>query len=585
MSPCRLNLLPVVVVCLFVACTQRPIDVVPETTGQQWQRVVELRESSSGRVPELWASGSSDVYVWTAASAPGLQHYDGIEWNDVPLENATFVTDIAGSGPADVYVASGTLRHFNGVSWSDTGVPAASISASSPDNVVVGQWDSVLRFNGADWDTLWTRTDSQGARDVAAYGTDGAYAAVWDSLLHWEGGSRTASQASGRIIVVHALSDGTCLVGGNRADGYPGVYAFNGGWMSLDFPADYGFPYYLWGTSQSSVWVAASNGKLLRFDGVSWNLESTATNSTVFPVWGTGDTDVYAAGLNGAVTHYDGAVWGLLRSGTPSSIRTITAESPTDFRVGESQGTVYHYLDGEWTEEALPGEDNLVLALAAHGTNRYAGTGSGRVYHGDGSGWTLVADSLSSSYPEAVYDLAVAADGSAFAVGWGGVNVFDGVSWKRFELGQVLLTHVWAMSRSVAFATSFESVFEFDGAEWRKVLEGKLASYAGVWGTSRSNVYVVSHDGIFHYDGSQWRVDMPNYAYTWITGTAPDDVVAFGDYGVARFDGAVWRADGEDRIQALDLTVSNTGHIMRLYRRYDANSRSSTVIAWRVRVP
>lgn len=75
----------------------------------------------------------------------------------------------------------------------------------------------------------------------------------------------------------------------------------------------------IWGTDDSNVFTAASNGPIYHWNGKTWQQVYTALG-TISSFSGTSAQDVFAVGEKGALVHFDGSTWRALRSpdGVPS---------------------------------------------------------------------------------------------------------------------------------------------------------------------------------------------------------------------------------------------------------------------------
>jgi photosystem II stability/assembly factor-like uncharacterized protein len=131
----------------------------------------------------VWASGDDDVYV--SGNNTTLLHYDGTKWKDLgPDLNSPFpflyIHEVWGLGRDHVYAAAeltpsspsprptagrvlhggGWLYRYDGQSWSefysDPAQDIWSVWGSAVDNVwVTGDFGSILRYDGAEWTTVW----------------------------------------------------------------------------------------------------------------------------------------------------------------------------------------------------------------------------------------------------------------------------------------------------------------------------------------------------------------------------------------------------------------------------------------------
>jgi len=60
----------------------------------------------------------------------------------------------------------------------------------------------------------------------------------------------------------------------------------------------------VWGSSGSDVFAVGSGGKILHYNGMTWNEMDSRTCNDLKSVWGNSGTNVYAVGLYGTILHY-----------------------------------------------------------------------------------------------------------------------------------------------------------------------------------------------------------------------------------------------------------------------------------------
>ena len=62
----------------------------------------------------------------------------------------------------------------------------------------------------------------------------------------------------------------------------------------------------VWCYSASDVFAVGWDGTILHYDGSSWNLMNSGTDSILEGVWGSSSSDVFAVGNGGTILHYAG---------------------------------------------------------------------------------------------------------------------------------------------------------------------------------------------------------------------------------------------------------------------------------------
>src|SRR5512136_2582018 len=72
----------------------------------------------------------------------------------------------------------------------------------------------------------------------------------------------------------------------------------------------------VWGSSSSDIFAVGSLGKIVHYDGSSWQSMSSGTGHLFRGVWGTSSSDVFAVGSVGTILHYDGNTWSSMSAGS-----------------------------------------------------------------------------------------------------------------------------------------------------------------------------------------------------------------------------------------------------------------------------
>jgi hypothetical protein len=172
------------------------------------------------------------------------------------------------------------------------------------------------------------------------------------------------------------------------------------------------------------LFVAASGGVILHFDGLSWQTMSTPTSARLSGLWGSGHDNIIAVGDQGTILRFDGTAWSIVPSPTTASLNAVWGASANDvFIVGETtleKSHVILHFDGT-TVTVMHQGDKALLGL--HGTdhNRVYAVGakrndssvSGGIFRFDGVRWSEAPVGVS----EFLWDVWVNPDGSIITVG------------------------------------------------------------------------------------------------------------------------------------------------------------------------
>ncbi len=150
--------------------------------------------------------------------------------------------------------------------------------------------------------------------------------------------------------------------------------------------------------------------------------------------------------------------------------------------------------------------------------------------------------------PESLQNLAMAPDGTAFAVGSMGVALFyDGTSWSRVDTRSTF-TLRWVAARSRDFAVAVGtngSVFWWDGSSWTyDDTTGTTQPLYGVQILAEDDIWASGANGtVIRWDGAAWTVlptGSTRHFYRLLV-LADDDVYVCGSLGtLMHYDGASW---------------------------------------------
>lgn len=163
----------------------------------------------------------------------------------------------------------------------------------------------------------------------------------------------------------------------------------------------------IWGSDASHIWAVGgdlsnqdSGGVLWRFDGKTWNADSTLANlrpagiPILYKVWGRSENDVYVCGRLGLIFHFDGVQWTQLNVDLggvdPLDLPLFTIHgNATEVAAtgGLINGVVYELLGSTFENRAAPGIPQLNgVFLGPDGTGVAVGV-AGTVASRDATGW------------------------------------------------------------------------------------------------------------------------------------------------------------------------------------------------------
>ena len=126
--------------------------------GTEWTKTyvgVDVLNSISGNSEDnIYAVGGEGPYPSNAV----ILHYDGNSWTKI-YQGSNAFRGVCVTPEGNVYVARvfGGIRYWDGVSWKESGYGSNNYGiwgSAGNDVYVVGQWGTVIHFNGSNWSYL-----------------------------------------------------------------------------------------------------------------------------------------------------------------------------------------------------------------------------------------------------------------------------------------------------------------------------------------------------------------------------------------------------------------------------------------------
>ena len=132
----------------------------------------------------------------------------------------------------------------------------------------------------------------------------------------------------------------------------------------------------IWGVSRTRLWAVGWMGVILSFDGHQWrqiqgcvvgqNGKYTGDdeNTPLFAIDGTADGRAWAVGDRGRILHFDGTTWDEETSGTRAHLRSVVCLDDGTVLVAGGDGTVLRRgADTQWQKLDCPVASNFVSIL------------------------------------------------------------------------------------------------------------------------------------------------------------------------------------------------------------------------------
>ncbi len=388
----------------------------------------------------LWVSGSS--YVKPQVYESWFWHFDGKTWSQTPY--ATLARDFYrqaramwGAGSSLWSVGdTGTLMHYQdgiwkldpqsgrGVLWFENPgvgrefirylvnrVNLRSLWIGSPTNIWAGGYhEGVLHYNGTTWKQFYlTRLTYQfsAVTGIWGFGEDDVWLISQENgeIFHYDGQE---------IKKVHQETEGKPL-------------------KLFD----------IWGANPNEIWVAASLGRLLHYDGTSWQIFKIPTNpdpdSDMVSLFGTDRASLWAINQVGTLFHYHGTQWefvakdpGIAQGKGASWYSDLSGTGPNDlWAVGSKRWLIgpvgsppnaagfLHYDGSTWSEVPEQFYSDLTSVWGRTPQDLWISTRDGETYHYDGIDWQLIQTGVGkwNEMDEVLSKIRGLPDGQIWAVG------------------------------------------------------------------------------------------------------------------------------------------------------------------------
>jgi photosystem II stability/assembly factor-like uncharacterized protein len=334
---------------------------------------------------------------------------------------------------------------------------------SASDVYVVGDSGTIVRFDGAQWTTIAVGTTQQDLKDVWCYPTGDV----------WAVGDSYSVGGNAYYTILHSSDNGTTWV-----DGDGGIV--NGASLKG-----------LWGSSDSNIFAVGASGRIMRYNGSAWSVQTTPRTETLRGVWGSSATDVWAVGDTFSSSH-------------------------TDYY------TLLHTTNGgtNWTNYSMTGSQNLYGVWGTSASAVYAVGAGGTILYYNGTSWSSPFTTKPS--------------GSAYVTLYG-VWGTGGTDWAGGD-------RVYAVGYN---NHDHEGVIWYydGGSEWHNMNCGSSRALYGAWGSAQDNIYAVGeatntagtllqYDGVdSNGDGSLWDpVTGGIQMYGWTANHSGESVIATTDY-------------------------------------------------------
>jgi hypothetical protein len=347
-------------------------------------------------------------------------------------------------------------------------------------------------------------TDAGQAQQLRATALDDAGTPVIGASITWttlnesvatvDGTGLVTSQRSGQVSIQAAGSGADYAVASVAEPSAVAVNAW-GTEVAAGFTPSYLMK--IWATGPDNLFAVGDGGQIRRFNGVDWDtLSSGGSPNWLWGVWGSSATDVYAVGWGGTVLHSMGGDFSVQPdpSGAAVDFYSVWGSGPNDVFVVGAGGKIFHWDGTNWGE-MVSGTTNLLYAVWGTAWNNvFAGGQGGVILHYDGVSWEPASGSPVSFE---VHAIAGSGPDNVFAVGSGSqVARFDGLNWYSQAIpSSANLYDVWVASQNEAIAVGFRQILKYDGSTWTPMANAAPGWILGVWGIADGQLRAVGQTG------------------------------------------------------------------------------------------
>jgi hypothetical protein len=267
---------------------------------------------------------------------------------------------------------------------------------------------------------------------------------------------------------------------------------------------------HLWAASSgnsSSIWMvgtsATDTGRVLHYNGSSWNEVTVTATAGLRDIAGNTDTDFFVVGEAGDVLHYDGTNWTYsgTTSGSPKSKLSGIIVSPSQWAAGDTsilKGTsgtfsqVQELSNGAVTLDGIDSNGTLTVAV---GEDFFANDTSLVYETTDGTTW----NNIDVHQSQELYAVRVLSGDEAFAAG-DTTTIFHrtAAGWtQEFPPGDTVFTTLWGNSATDLWAGGWW------GALYHRTALSWVAYDLTLFGTPLSLSDILGFD-----NGDMWVVGM-----------------------------------------------------------------------------
>lgn len=516
--------------------------------GSTWT----LQETGiASAINDIWGASAGDA--WAVGESGVILHWNGLEWRQQDTGTSTTLNAVWGLDSTNVWAAGngGTILKWDGDNWSrqnsSTNYDLTAVWGTAPDDVwAAGLSGTVRRWDGQQWAVADPGSSAQ------FYGIHGTAHKVWvvgsgGTILEWDGiawQSRTSGGTS-PLYDVWVSDDATVWVGG-----FEFLAAWrSGGWTAVPDSRSNTTIRGLWGATAGSIIAVGDYGRVLHWNGNTWNALSSAVTPAFTDIWGKDGSSVWAVGSGGATLRWNGSAW----------------------------------------QRQAPGHDGSRAHIWGSDANHVWIAAGNDIAYWNGSSWRVARD-----LGNEIGAIWGAGTGSVWAAGlYGHVYRWENDVWRKVfeapaECGE--LEKIWGVDADNLWIPCHESgtLLHWNGNAWQLQSTGTSLGFIDVWGAAANDVWAAGFEGIEHWNGTEWSVygSPAGVAgpYTRIWGIDSSHVWSIGPRGTLLYwDGSAWAVKvSEPSVEFDDIWGYDAGHIWAVghTRQADPDDERGVMFVW-----
>ena len=252
----------------------------------------------------------ADNDSWVVGTDGLVLHDDGTGWANIEVGTTEDLNDVAFIDASNGYVVGngGLVLFYDGATWTvvDVGTTEDLLGVSfidSDNGVVVGNGGVVVVFNSGTWEIATTGDDND-LYDVDMINPSNIWACgVGKIVVNYNGSEWAANEVGSKDHYAIAMID------------------------------------------ENTGWTVGKSGKILCWDGLAWNEESSGTTKHLYGLSFTDGTNGYTVGASGTMLMFNGG-WSKVTSGVGDDLLDVMMTSDNGLIVGENGIVIQKTGDG-----------------------------------------------------------------------------------------------------------------------------------------------------------------------------------------------------------------------------------------------